>query len=56
LTTGANDIEILVGARSFDELQYFLHQEVAHIEGIGRLYTGVTIEVYKYQSEKVPSL
>ena len=56
LTTGANDIEILVGARSFDELQYFLHQEVAHIEGIGRLYTGVTIEVYKYQSEMVPSL
>ena len=56
LTTGANDIEILVGARSFDELQYFLHQEVAHIEGIGRLYPGLTIEVYKYQSEMVPSL
>lgn len=56
LTTGANDIEILVGARSFDELSVFLHQDVANIKGIGRLFPGLTIEVYKYQSEMVPSL
>ena len=56
LTTGPNDIEILVGARSFDELSVFLHQEVAHIEGIGRLFPGLTVEVFKYQSEIVPDL
>ena len=56
LTTGANDIELLVGARSFDELSVFLHKEVAGIEGIGRLFPGLTIEVYKYQSEMVPNL
>lgn len=56
LTTGANDIELLVGARSFDELSVFLHKEVASIEGIGRLFPGLTIEVYKYQSEIVPHL
>jgi Lrp/AsnC family transcriptional regulator for asnA, asnC and gidA len=56
LTTGANDIELLVGARSFDELSVFLHKEVARIEGIGRLFPGLTIEVYKYQSEIVPNL
>ena len=56
LTTGANDIELLVGARSFDELSVFLHKEVAGIEGIGRLCPGLTIEVYKYQSEMVPNL
>jgi|TARA_B100001105_G_C22280318_1_gene395019 Lrp/AsnC family transcriptional regulator for asnA, asnC and gidA len=56
LTTGANDIELLVGARSFDELSVFLHKEVARIEGIGRLFPGLTIEVYKYQSEMVPNL
>ncbi len=56
LTTGANDIELLVGARSFDELSVFLHKEVASIEGIGRLFPGLTIEVYKYQSEIVPNL
>lgn len=56
LTTGANDIEILVGARSFDELSVFLHKEVGLIEGIGRLYPGLTIDVFKYQSELVPDL
>jgi len=56
LTTGANDIELLVGARSFDELSVFLHKEVARIKGIGRLFPGLTIDVYKYQSEMVPNL
>ena len=56
LTTGAFDIEILVGARSFEELASFLHEEVAHIDGIGRLAPGLTVEVYKYQSEIVPQL
>ena len=56
MTTGANDLEILVGARSFEELSYFLHKEVANIEGIGRMYPGLTIDVLKYQSEIVPSL
>ena len=56
LTTGAFDIEILVGARSFEELATFLHDQVAHIEGIGRLAPGLTVEVYKYQSEIVPQL
>lgn len=56
LTTGAFDIEILVGARSFEELATFLHEQVAHIDGIGRLAPGLTVEVYKYQSEIVPEL
>ena len=34
----------------------FLHEEVAQIEGIGRLSPGLTVEVYKYQSEIVPQL
>ena len=56
LTTGAFDIEILVGARCFEELATFLHDQVAHIAGIGRLAPGLTVEVYKYQSEIVPQL
>ena len=56
LTTGSNDLEILVGARSFEELSYFLHKEVANIAGIGRMYPGLTIDVLKYQSEIVPNL
>ena len=56
LTTGGFDIEILVGARSFEELATFLHEQVAQIDGIGRLAPGLTVEVYKYQSEIVPQL
>ena len=56
LTTGSYDLEILVGARSFDELARFLHEEISQIEGIGRLSPGLTVEVYKYQSEIVPQL
>lgn len=56
LTTGSFDLEILVGARSFSELAIFLHEEVAQIQGIGRLSPGLTVEVYKYQSEMVPKL
>ena len=40
LTTGSFDLEILVGARSFSELAIFLHEEVAQIQGIGRLSPG----------------
>lgn len=56
LTTGSHDIEILVGASAFGELATFLHEEIAAIEGIGRLSPGLTVEVYKYQSEMVPQL
>ena len=56
LTTGAHDIEILVGARSFDELAVFLHKKVARIAGIGRMSPGLTVEVHKYQTELVPKL
>ena len=56
LTTGSHDIEILVGARTFDELATFLNDEVAAIEGIGRLSPALTVEVYKFQSEVVPEL
>ncbi len=56
LTTGVHDIEILVGARTFNELATFLHEEVAEIDGIGRLSPGLTVEVYKFQSEMVPKL
>ena len=56
MTTGPHDLEILVAAQSFDDLATFLHEEVSQIPGIGRLVPGLTVEVYKYQSEVVPEL
>ena len=51
LTTGANDIEILVGARDMTSLSKFFEDEVGSVEGVGRLSTAVALEVFKYQSE-----
>lgn len=56
LTTGPNDLEILVAAQSFEQLATFLHDEVSQVDGIGRLAPGLAVEVYKYQSEYVPQL
>ncbi len=56
MTTGPHDLEILVAAQTFDQLATFLHEEVSRIPGIGRLVPGLTVEVYKYQSDMVPQL
>ena len=51
LTTGANDIELLVGVADMASLSQFLESEVGAVEGVGRLSTAVALEVFKYQSE-----
>ena len=56
LTTGPNDLEILVAAQSFEQLATFLHEEVSRIGGIGRLTPALTVDVHKYESEQVPRL
>ena len=56
LTTGPNDLEILVAAQSFDQLATFLHKEVSRVDGIGRLTPALTVDVRKYVSEQVPRL
>ena len=56
LTTGPNDLEILVAAQSFEQLAAFLHEEVSQIGGIGRLTPALTVDVHKYESEQVPRL
>ena len=51
LTTGANDIELLVGVADMASLSQFFEEEVGAVEGVGRLSTAVALEVFKYQSE-----
>lgn len=51
LTTGANDIEILVGAPDMASLSQFLERSIGSVNGVGRLSTAVALEVFKYQSE-----
>ena len=56
LTTGPNDLEILVAAQSFEQLATFLHEKASQVDGIGRLVPGLAVEVYKYQTDSVPQL
>ena len=56
LTTGPNDLEILVAAQSFEQLATFLHEEVSRVDGIGRLAPALAVEVYKYQTDQAPQL
>ena len=56
LTTGPNDLEVLVAAQSFDQLATFLHEEVSRVDGIGRLTPALTVDVRKYESGNVPRL
>lgn len=56
LTTGPNDLEILVAAQSFEQLATFLHEEVSQVDGIGRLAPALAVKVYKYQTDQVPQL
>lgn len=51
LTTGANDIELLVGAPDMESVSQFLESEIGAVRGVGRLSTAVALEVFKYQSE-----
>ena len=51
LTTGSNDIEMLVGAPDFATLSRFFEEEVGSVEGVGRLSTAVALDVFKYTSE-----
>lgn len=51
LTTGANDIELLVGSPDMATVSRLLEQEIGVVKGVGRLSTAVALEVFKYQSE-----
>ena len=53
LTTGANDLEILVGAPDMSAISSFLQDEIGSIEGVGKLSTAVALEVFKYRSDSV---
>ncbi|MEN8723748.1 MAG: Lrp/AsnC family transcriptional regulator [Alphaproteobacteria bacterium] len=56
MTTGTFDLEVLVAAQGYDDLNRFLTDELAGIKGIARLEPGLCIDVLKYQSEWAPEL
>ena len=56
LTTGAHDLDILVGIQDFAELSEFMHQELPKVKGIARMVPGITVDVLRYESGWVSSV
>lgn len=56
LTTGTYDLEILVAAKNFDELSFFMYEELPTIKGIAKLEPGLTVDVLRYESGWVNDL
>lgn len=50
LVTGVCELDVLVAARDFDELSLFLHDKLAKIDGIAKLFPGLTVDVLRYES------
>ncbi|MDP5209255.1 MULTISPECIES: Lrp/AsnC family transcriptional regulator [unclassified Microbulbifer] len=56
MTTGIHDLDIMVAARDFEELSYFLHEKFQSIEGIAKLTPAITVDVFRYESGWVGKL
>ncbi|MFS1525758.1 Lrp/AsnC family transcriptional regulator [Microbulbifer sp. 2304DJ12-6] len=56
MTTGLHDLDIMVAARDFEELSYFLHDKFQNIEGIAKLTPAITVDVFRYESGWVGEL
>lgn len=51
LTTGENDMELLVSAPDMETVSHFLEHDIGAVQGVGRLSVAVALEVFKYQPE-----
>ena len=56
MTTGSNDLDILLAARDFEELSFFMHEKFPKIEGIAKLVPAITVDVLRYESGWVGQL
>ena len=56
MTTGVHDLDILVAARDFAELSFFMHNKFPKIRGIAKLTPAITVDVLRYESGWVGQL
>ena len=54
LVTGAKDIEILLAAREFSELQDFLLNHVSAIKGVRSLSPAIAVDIVKFDFDVAP--
>lgn len=56
MTTGVHDLDILVAARDFSELSFFMHNKFPKIRGIAKLTPAIAVDVLRYESGWVRQL
>lgn len=54
LVTGARDIELLVALKDFDDLQNFVMNDIAAVQGIRRVECAIATEVVKFDFDVAP--
>jgi Lrp/AsnC family transcriptional regulator for asnA, asnC and gidA len=51
---GAHDLELLVALRDFTEVNLFLTNHVAEIEGVSALALGIAADIMKFEFNVAP--
>ncbi|WP_196221837.1 Lrp/AsnC family transcriptional regulator [Sphingobium sp. CAP-1] len=51
---GEHDIELLVALREFSEVQRFLFDHIAGVDGIAHITSGIAVDIVKFEFNVVP--
>jgi Lrp/AsnC family transcriptional regulator, leucine-responsive regulatory protein len=51
---GRADLELLVGLHDFEEITTFLIDHVSGIEGVAELYSGIAVDIVKFEFNTAP--
>lgn len=54
IMNGEHDIELLVALHDFSEVQTFLFDHIAAIEGVAHIASGIAVDIVKFEFNVVP--
>jgi len=54
IMSGRYDLELLVALHDFAEVQQFLYDHIAAVEGVARIDSGIAVDILKYHFDVVP--
>ena len=54
IMSGGNDLELLVALHDFSEIQQFLYDHIAAVEGVAHIDAGIAADIVKYEFNVAP--
>lgn len=54
IMNGDNDLELLVALHDFAEIQHFLYDHIAAVEGVAHIEAGIAADIVKYEFNVAP--